>query len=80
MRAWAEFDPVAFQTVEEVFNKRLDFVRALLSKIGFSGNELEVRTRLFVTYNSWKRAMFGKPGKKVPDTMLKLCHSLLTER
>jgi AcrR family transcriptional regulator len=61
MWSWAEHDPMAARAVRRVFKIRLDFVRAAFAELGFRGDELEMRTRLFVCYHSWEQTSF-------PDT------------
>ena len=58
MRAIAETDPVAMEIVNRVYKKRLDFIRTTLSELGFEGNDLEMRTHLFVCYHTWEGVMY----------------------
>jgi AcrR family transcriptional regulator len=63
-RAWAEQDPKVAAEVRRVYRDRLDFVRGLLAELGFEGDELEMRARLFVAYHSWERVTFSKEPKR----------------
>lgn len=58
MHAWAKIDPLAYEVVKKVIKMRLDFNRAIFAELGFDGDELEMRTRLFVCYHSWEVTMF----------------------
>ena len=48
IRAWAEHDTMSAKIVEQVYQKRLGFIRESFKELGFKGDELEMRTRLFV--------------------------------
>ena len=58
MNAWAKVDPLVHEVVKKVIKMRLDFNRAIFAELGFDGDELEMRTRLFVCYHSWEEIMF----------------------
>ena len=77
MRTSAEKDPVAMDMVNRVYQMRLDFLRSTFSELGFEGEDLEMRTRLFVCYHSWETAMFGKISKAKRSKWLKLRFELL---
>lgn len=51
VRAWAHHDPIAMETVQEVDTIRLEFITSQFRKIGFSGIDLENRSRLFLYYS-----------------------------
>ncbi len=58
INAWAKVDPLAREVVKKVVNIRLGFLRSIFAELGFDGDELEMRTRLFVCYHSWEDTMF----------------------
>ncbi len=58
MNAWAKVDPLVHEVVKKVIKMRLDFNRSIFAELGFDGDELEMRTRLFVCYHSWEEIMF----------------------
>jgi AcrR family transcriptional regulator len=64
MRAWAGHDPGVARVVRKVYAMRLEFVGGAFAELGFTGDDLEMRTRLFVGYQSWERVMFWKDSKK----------------
>ncbi len=59
VRAWAKHDEMAREAVERVTKVRLDFLRQIFSEMGFEGDELEMRTRLFVCYHAWENTTFS---------------------
>jgi hypothetical protein len=58
IRAWAAHNETAARLVKQVDQARMDFVRSLLAALGFSGEELEMRTRCFVVYFSLESGLF----------------------
>lgn len=58
IRAWAKHDEMAQDVVQRVTKVRLDFIRQIFSEMGFEGDELEMRTRLFVCYHTGESAIF----------------------
>jgi AcrR family transcriptional regulator len=79
IRAWASREPEAVRIVKEVDKFRLNFVASLFKEIGFSGEELEMRTRLFVVYESLEIGLFSRITSKQKQRQLKLRHALLTQ-
>lgn len=59
IRAWAQYDNMAQDFVKRVTKVRLDFIRPIFREIGIEGDELEMRTMLFVCYHTWESAIFG---------------------
>ena len=80
IRGWAAHDPIAAKAVRLVYRMRLDFVRSIFSDIGFRGQELEMRTRLFVCYHSWEQAAFDDLENDERRKLLRLPHKLLVPR
>jgi AcrR family transcriptional regulator len=58
IRAWAKHDEMAGEFVERVTKARFDFIRRIFRDLGFKGEELDMRTRLFVCYHSLETAIF----------------------
>lgn len=50
VRSWASHEPVVAQVVRRVDRERLELVRRLFEKCGFSGDDCDMRARTFVTY------------------------------
>jgi len=63
-RAWAANDPGIARKVKKVISIRTNIVRQAFNELGFSGEELEMRTQLFVGYESNERSMFNTTKKK----------------
>ena len=59
MRIAAEKDEVVMETFNRVIQKRLAFLRSTFSELGFTGEELEMRTHMFVCYHSWEEIHFN---------------------
>ncbi len=64
MFAWAKMDSKAQEAVEQVIKLRCDFIRKIFTDLGFKGDELEMRTRLFVCYHSWESIMFPETSNR----------------
>ena len=77
--AWAKKDPVARKAVKKVVKMRLDYIRDIFAELGFEGDDLEMRTRLFVVYHSWESTMFAEYKTAKPIRLQKLRHNMLTK-
>ena len=64
IRQWALQDKEAARAVKKSNRLRLDFVRMAFSELGFKGEDLEIRTMLFVCYHSWEASMFREISRK----------------
>jgi len=64
MRAWAMTDANVADRVEAVYVLRKRFIGRAFSELGFEGDQLEDRTRLFMCYHMWEPATFGPQAKK----------------
>ena len=54
----AEKDSVARAMVDQVYKKRFDFIHLAFSEMGFKGEDLDMRTRLFQCYHTWEGVMY----------------------
>jgi len=59
MIAWAKVDPQVHAAVRKVIQMRLDFSREIFVKLGFTGDELEMRVQLFTCYHTWENTTFS---------------------
>lgn len=59
IRQWARTDPKVRRTWRKEMNKRLEHVRRLFRDLGFEGDELEARVRMFVAYQVSERELFS---------------------
>jgi AcrR family transcriptional regulator len=64
IRQWALQDREAARAVKKSNRLRLEFVRTAFSELGFKGEDLEIRTMLFVCYHSWETSMFREISRK----------------
>jgi len=64
IRQWALRDTGAAKAVKKANRLRLDFVRKAFSELGFKGENLEIRTMLFVCYHSLEWSMFREISRK----------------
>jgi len=64
IRQWALRDAGAARAVKKVNRLRLNYVRKAFSELGFKGEDLEMRTMLFVCYHSWESPMFPEISRK----------------
>ncbi|MBT8477640.1 MAG: TetR/AcrR family transcriptional regulator, partial [Gemmatimonadetes bacterium] len=79
-RAWAARDAMVARHVDDVLRKRLDYVGQAFAELGFEGDELEMRTRLFVCYHSAETDIYSRVAKKRLRELLHLRVALLTNR
>lgn len=77
VRAWAKLNPIAAAAVKRADKIRYNLVRELIADIGFTGEELEVRSRMFVVYYSLEKALSVKENKKERLARVKTMHKLL---
>ena len=57
---------MARKAVSRVIDLRLGFLRETFRELGLSGDELEMRTMLFVAYHSWEATTFSHmPARKL---------------
>jgi AcrR family transcriptional regulator len=80
MRAWAKTDPKIARKVFRVYRLRLNFIREIFTELGFEGDDLEMRTRLFLGYQSWERSLFPTESKKSLLKLIPLRVELLTKK
>jgi AcrR family transcriptional regulator len=80
IRAWAEHDEMAAKMVSQVYQSRLGYLRETFRELGFKGDELEMRTLLFVCYHSWEMSMYGDEPERKLARLQKLRIKLLTKQ
>jgi len=80
MTSWAKLDPQVHKVVKKVVKMRLDYLRAIFAELGFEGDELEMRTRLFVCYHSWEDTMFPDLSDQKHSKLLKLRYKYLVKK
>lgn len=80
IHAWAARDKKVAALVKEVDSQRYEFVKSLFSEIGFRGQELEVRTRIFAVYFSLEFAFLLRETPEERRKRLKLKHAFFTRK
>ena len=79
LRAWAAQEPTIAKAVKRVDRQRLRYVGSLFQEMGFRGDELAMRTRVFVVYQSFDRSLSGGGAKKERRRQMRERHALLTK-
>jgi hypothetical protein len=80
LRGWAKEDPIVAKEVNRVFNLRFEFLKKAFSELGFKGEDLEMRTRLFICYHSWEQITFWHDSKRKLRKMIDSRIRLLTQK
>jgi AcrR family transcriptional regulator len=80
MLSWGKLEPSIATRVRKVFRHRLDYIGKTFEELGYKGEELEMRTRLFVGYHAFERTAFSKESKKHLKALIKSRVNLLTRK
>jgi AcrR family transcriptional regulator len=80
MRAWAAQESEVATIVRRVDKQRMEYVGSLFKEMGFTGQELEMRTRTFVGFHSLEHGILTRGSKKERRKLLKLRHAFFTKR
>ena len=80
MRAWALDEPLVAEQVEKVDQVRFEYIKSVFSEMGFTGDELEVRSMIFQVYHSLSIAMQGSFFEKNRFKHQKLRHQFFTRK
>lgn len=78
MRSWADNDPEVADIVMKVYRQRFDFIRSIFSEMGFSGCDLEMRTRLWLCYATHGKSMFNENSCSENEDLISIRHAILT--
>ena len=78
INAWAKIDPMARKALKKAMNIRLGFLRSIFAELGFEGDEIEMRTRLFVCYHSWEATTFADVSRQ--KHLQKLLYKLFVQK
>ena len=79
IRQWASTDEEAARMVRKVNRTRLDFIRDAFRKLGFTGDDIEMRAMLFVCYHAWEVSTFKEISRKRLRTLIAKRIELLTK-
>ena len=80
IRQWALQDAVAARAVRKVNRLRLDFIGRAFSELGFTGDDLDMRTMLFTCYHTWEAPMFREVSRKRRRELIAKRMELLTSK
>jgi AcrR family transcriptional regulator len=80
IRQWAMQDAGAARAVKKVNQLRLDFIGKAFSELGFTGEDLEMRSMLFVGYHSSESIIFREVSTKRRRQMITKRIDLLTRK
>jgi AcrR family transcriptional regulator len=72
---WAKHEPSVRKLVDQMRDSRIAFIKGILVDAGYTGKELEARSRLFIVYFSWSEVMYhqtatgleGEPLEKIVE-------------
>jgi AcrR family transcriptional regulator len=78
--AWAQQDARAAEKLQHSYKTRLQFLRKAFAELGFTGDDLEMRARLYVSYHSIEPTMFGQCTSAKDRRIRKLRIRLLTQQ
>lgn len=68
MQVWSNKDPKIAKKVRKATDMRLSFAGKAFEELGFKGDDLEMRTRLFIGYQANERQIYG-PNKKMAQRL-----------
>ena len=80
IRQWALSNEKVAEVVASVNQKRMDFVGGALQELGFSGEDLEMRTLLFACYHSCESLMFREIPPERRRLLIEKRVALITSR
>ena len=61
---WADKSPRARKVFDQVYDRRCRFLESIFSELGFKGDDLQTRARMFVCYVSWENRLFPGASKR----------------
>ena len=76
MAGWAKVDPLVAAIVKKVVTMRLNYVRLIFKELGFRGDELEMRARLYLCYHAWEEVTFVDDNSDEYTRLQKLRHKM----
>ncbi|MDV7144295.1 hypothetical protein R3X27_16545 [Tropicimonas sp. TH_r6] len=79
-RAWAAQDSDIAAKVREVDHGRYAFIRSLFEEMGFAGEELEMRTRIWLIVASARCTMDFPVSEDMPGDIFEQSHTFLVRK
>ncbi len=80
IRQWALTDTGAARAVRKVDRIRMDFLRDAFRELGFTGDDLEIRAMLFLSYQSLEFTMYRDLSRKRRRELIAKRIEFLTRR
>lgn len=80
IRSWGSHDPVVARRYFRVIRRRMDFIREAFADLGFEGEELELRARVFQGFVTWERFAYPGTTKKARRERIPQLLDFLTRR
>jgi AcrR family transcriptional regulator len=80
IRQFALVDARADRVARKANRMRLDFARGAFCKLGFTGDDLDMRAMLFVCYHTWESSMFREISRKRRRELIAKRLDLLTSK
>ena len=77
-RSWAAQDPSVAKEVEKVDLARYEFVRLLFSEMGFEGQDLEDRLRIWLVFHSAQSTVFVPNDTEDTEEAINSRHAFFT--
>jgi len=77
MQVWSNKDPKIARQVRKVVNMRMAFTRKAFVELGFEGDDMEMRARMFIALLTSERQVFG-PSKKLSERYRERTLAMLT--
>ena len=62
--AWGQADDRARRVFDEVYAARYEFIGSIIAEAGFTGPDLAMRTRAFITFTSWKTVLWKSTSQE----------------
>jgi AcrR family transcriptional regulator len=79
-RTWAAQDPAVAAFVEKVDARRWEYASSLFREMGFDGDDLKMRVRLFLVYEGNQFTFLDRMSQQELGRLVELRHELLTRR
>jgi hypothetical protein len=73
-------DKAAAKVVKKANKLRMEYVSNTLKELGFEGDDLAMRTMLYIAYHSWETTVFSDVSRKRRRELIARRVELITSR
>ncbi len=80
VRSWATLEPKVAKVIRKVDRLRYNYIRNLFEEMGFSGDELEMRTSTLLTFEAFQHGSTITSTKQKKEARLKLRHAFFIRK